>query len=207
MEPHWNLWLHLFRAEHFTKKAGERGVRRAVHAGSCNLQVRSGRGEQYIPAQLISSNSGWHDGWFYLHNDDKQQPRFSGRVLMSCKENWSYDVIEEDKPKLQPLLDALKRLRQCRLMAGMVATAFHRQRVLPLMQRRLRLDEMMPEALLEGSRMSHESLSLDEVARCARWMVGSFNQEDIDRVLMRPTKGFEPLVSVIFLTALNPFVS
>jgi hypothetical protein len=23
MEPHWNLWLHLFKAEHFTKKAGE----------------------------------------------------------------------------------------------------------------------------------------------------------------------------------------
>jgi hypothetical protein len=50
MEPHWNLWLHLFRAEHFTKKAGERGVRCAVHIGSCTLQVRSGPGEQYIPA-------------------------------------------------------------------------------------------------------------------------------------------------------------
>jgi hypothetical protein len=29
-------------------------------------------------------------------------------------------------------------------------------------------------------------------------MVGSFKQEDIDRVPMRPTQGFEPLVSVIF---------
>jgi hypothetical protein len=26
MEPQWNLWLHLFKAEHFAKKAGERGV-------------------------------------------------------------------------------------------------------------------------------------------------------------------------------------
>jgi hypothetical protein len=42
MEPHWNLWLHLFKAEHFTKKVGERGVRRMVHAGSCTLQVRVG---------------------------------------------------------------------------------------------------------------------------------------------------------------------
>jgi hypothetical protein len=50
MEPQWNLWLHLFRAEHFAKKAGERGVRCAVHAGSCTLQVRSGRGNQYILA-------------------------------------------------------------------------------------------------------------------------------------------------------------
>jgi hypothetical protein len=29
-------------------------------------------------------------------------------------------------------------------------------------------------------------------------MVRSFKQEDIDRVPMRPTQGFEPLVSVIF---------
>jgi hypothetical protein len=50
MEPHWNMWLHLFREEHFAKKAGEQGVRRAVHAGSCTLQVQAGRGEQYILA-------------------------------------------------------------------------------------------------------------------------------------------------------------
>jgi hypothetical protein len=50
MEPQWNLWLHLFRAEFFAKKAGERGVWRAVPAGSYVLQVRSGRGDQYIPA-------------------------------------------------------------------------------------------------------------------------------------------------------------
>jgi hypothetical protein len=42
MEPQWNLWLHLFRVEHFTKKEGEQGVRHAVHAGSCTLQVWSG---------------------------------------------------------------------------------------------------------------------------------------------------------------------
>jgi hypothetical protein len=50
MKPHWNLWLHLFKVEHFAKKVGERGVRHAVHAGSCTLQVRAGRGELYIPA-------------------------------------------------------------------------------------------------------------------------------------------------------------
>jgi hypothetical protein len=66
----------------------------------------------------------------------------------------------------------------------MVVAAFHRHRVLPLMQRRLRIDEMTPEVSLEGSQMSHESLTLNEVARRARWMVGSFKQEDINRILM-----------------------
>jgi hypothetical protein len=117
-------------------------------------------------------------------------------VLVARGENWSYGVVDDEKPKLDPLLDALWRLRQCGLTAGMVAAAFHRWRVMPLTHRRLRLDQMMPEAPLEGSRMSHESLSLDEVARRARRMVGNFKPEDVDRVPMRPTQGFEPLVSI-----------
>jgi hypothetical protein len=62
-------------------------VRHAVHARSCTLQVWAGRGDQYILAQLISSNSGWHDRWFYLCNDGDHLLRFSGQVLMSRKEN------------------------------------------------------------------------------------------------------------------------
>jgi hypothetical protein len=116
---------------------------------------------------------------------------------MAREENWMYGVVEDDKPKLESLLIALRRPRQRGLTIGMVAAAFHRRRVLPLTQRRLQLDEMTPEVSLEGSRMSHESLSLDEVARRARWMVGSFQQEDINRVPMRPTQRFEPLVSVV----------
>jgi hypothetical protein len=88
----------------------------------------------------------------------------------------------------------------------MVAAAFHCRRVLPLMQRRLQIDEMTPSIPLEGSQMSHETLPLDEVARRAQWLVGSFKQEDINKVPMRPNQGFEPLVSVVSL-ALCPFAS
>jgi hypothetical protein len=49
--------------------------------------------------------------------------------------------------------------------------------------------------------MSHKTLPLDEVVRRARWMVGSFRQEDVDRVPMRPNQGFEPLVSVALLVS------
>jgi hypothetical protein len=70
---------------------------------------------------------------------------------MSREDNWTYDVVEEEKPKLQSVLDALRRLRQRGLTTGMVATTFHHRRVLPLMQRRLRIDEMTLEVSLEGS--------------------------------------------------------
>jgi hypothetical protein len=165
-----------------------------------------GRGDLYIPAQLISSNSGWHDGWFYLRNDDGYLSSFSGQVLMSQKENWSYGVVEEDKPKLQPLLDMLRKLRLRRLTASMVAVAFHRRRVHPLMQRRLRLDEMKSGVSLEGKRMSHETLPLDEVVWRAQWVMGSFKQEDIDKVPMRPNQGFDTLVSVVLPVLSSAFL-
>jgi hypothetical protein len=123
---------------------------------------------------------------------------------MSRKENWSYCVVEEDKPKLQPLLDTLRKLHVRGLTASMVAAVFHRRRVFLLMHRQHRLDEMTSSVSLEGSQMSHETLPLDEVVQCARWMVGGFKQEDVDRVPMRPNQGFEPLVSIV-LSASCPF--
>jgi hypothetical protein len=38
--PHWNLWLHLFKAEHFTKATESGGSRKMVRVGGCTLQVR-----------------------------------------------------------------------------------------------------------------------------------------------------------------------
>jgi hypothetical protein len=175
-----------------------------VHAGSYTIQVWAGRGDLYILAQLISSNSGWHDGWFYLRNDDGYLPSFSSQVLMSRKDNWSYGVVEEDKPKLQPLLDVLRKLRLRGLTAGMVAVAFHRRRFLPLMQRQLQLYKVKPSVSLEGSRMSHETLPLDEVVQHARWVMGGFKLEDIDKVPMWPNQGFETLVSVVSPVSSSP---
>jgi hypothetical protein len=95
---------------------------------------------------------------------------------MSWRENWAYSVVKEDPPRLQSLLEALRKLRLRGLTTGMVAVAFHRRRVLPLMQRRLWMDKMEPGALMEGSQMSHETLPLDEVIRRAQWVMGGFKQ-------------------------------
>jgi hypothetical protein len=51
---------------------------------------------------------------------------------MAREENWTYGVIEDDKPKLELLLDTLRRLCQRGLTTGMVAAVFHRRRMLPL---------------------------------------------------------------------------
>ena len=38
--PHWELWLHLFRAGHTTKPTGTAGTRKTTRVGGCTLQVR-----------------------------------------------------------------------------------------------------------------------------------------------------------------------
>jgi hypothetical protein len=55
---------------------------------------------------------------------------------------------------------------------------------------------MTPEANLEGTRMSHESLTLEEVLRRARRMVGNFKAEEANQVPMRPTEGCESVVRI-----------
>jgi hypothetical protein len=35
--PHWNLWLHLFKAEYFTKATESEGSWKMVRAGGCTL--------------------------------------------------------------------------------------------------------------------------------------------------------------------------
>jgi hypothetical protein len=66
IDPHWDLWTHLFSAELFASTTKGKKVRMAVRAGGCTLQLRPGRMQQYIPGTLVASNKGWQRRWFYL---------------------------------------------------------------------------------------------------------------------------------------------
>jgi hypothetical protein len=84
IDPHWDLWTHLFSAEFFAATTEAKKVRMAVWAGGCTLQLRPGRAQQYIPASLVSSNKGWQSRWFYLQNDGGMLPPFSQRVVTAA---------------------------------------------------------------------------------------------------------------------------
>jgi hypothetical protein len=59
IDPHWDLWTHLFSAELFASTTEAKKVRMAVRAGGCTLQLRPGCMQKYILATLVSSNKGW----------------------------------------------------------------------------------------------------------------------------------------------------
>lgn len=90
IDPHWDLWTHLFSAKFFATMTDAKKVRMAVRAGGCTLQMRSGRAQQYIPASLASSNKEWLNWWFYLRNDDGMLPPFSQRVVTVAGTNWRW---------------------------------------------------------------------------------------------------------------------
>jgi hypothetical protein len=87
IDPHWDLWTHLFSMELFALTMGEKRVCMAVRAGGCTLQLRQAREQQYIPAILVSSNKGWQRRWFYLRNDDGRLQSFSQRVVTAAGSN------------------------------------------------------------------------------------------------------------------------
>jgi hypothetical protein len=43
IDPHWDLWTHLFSAEFFAASTDVKKVCMVVQAGGCTLQLRSGR--------------------------------------------------------------------------------------------------------------------------------------------------------------------
>jgi hypothetical protein len=147
IDPHWDLWTHLFSAEFFAASTDVKKVCMAARAGGCTLQLRPRRAQQYIPASLVSSNKGWQNRWFYLRNDDRRLPPFSQRVVTAAGNNWRWGATRENQEKLQPILHALQKLRDEGLPAAGVVAAIHRQRVLPLVERRLQLSEMKPGSI------------------------------------------------------------
>jgi hypothetical protein len=196
IDPHWDLWTHLFSAELFASPMGERRVRMAVRAGGCILQLRQAWVPQYIPAILASSNKGWQRRWFYLRNDDGRLPSFSKRVVTAAADNWRYGTPRDRQKNLQPLLKALEELRKGWLTAAGVVAAIHRRRVLPLTERRLPLWEMTPGFDLEGLRMSSDPLPVDDLQRRVAGTLGKPDAGALSQLSMRPDHGCVSLVSV-----------
>ena len=81
---------------------------------------------------------------------------------------------------LEVLTDALAHLARKGLTAAAVITNFHRQRVIPLMERRLPIFELTPEAPAESSRTSDVPLPHSLAARRAKNAVVEFPDKPDD---------------------------
>jgi hypothetical protein len=143
----WDLWVHLFRAELHTLATSEPRTRRAARAGGLLLVLRSSRREEYIPCTMTSNNADWERGWFYLRNADPGLPPYTGKVLREKAISWHHGVSPPShQARLDLLLAGLKHLADRKLTAGCVLANLHHRRIVPLIERRLRIFEMDEDA-------------------------------------------------------------
>jgi hypothetical protein len=143
----WDLWVHLFRAELHTLTTPELKIRRAVRAGGMMIVLRNTRRELYIPCTMTSNNTEWERGWFYLRNDEPGLPSWTGKVMREKADSWWHDVSPSSRQDwLDSALQALKALVNAGLTAGCVLANLHHRRIVPLMERPLRIYEMHEDA-------------------------------------------------------------
>jgi hypothetical protein len=105
------------------------------------------RRELYVPCTMTSNNAEWERGWFYLRNDGAVLPPYSGKVLMDRADSWHHGVSPSSHQAwLDLLLAALKALTDDGFTAGCVLANLHQRRIVPLMERPLRIFEMHEDA-------------------------------------------------------------
>ena len=98
--PHWNLWLHLFKADMSARYEG--GEKIPLRVGGCTLQLRQARSHQYIWSTMPLSNRGWQSGWFYLRNDGGLLPGYTGKTVTECPPKWAWGAPAEEQKRLAP---------------------------------------------------------------------------------------------------------
>jgi hypothetical protein len=137
-----------------------------------SLALRGQRKDNYIPCTMTTNNAGWELGWFYLRNDEPGLPPYTGLVLREKPDSWHHGVSPPQHwDRLDSLLAALRNLENRGLTAGAVLAFLHHRRIVPLMERLLRIFEMTETAdptALAGSRMLQSPL-LREYAATRAW--------------------------------------
>ena len=117
---------------------------------------------------------------------------------------------QAQQAKLEVLTDALAHLARKGLTAAAVIANFHRQRVIPLVERALPIFQLTPGSQAKGSRTSFKLLSRTTATRRAKYAVAEFphDPEDLWRIKMCPETGYISLVNFDFesgVCCLAPF--
>jgi hypothetical protein len=105
--------------------------------------MKQGRGDDYIPVSLTSSNNDWHKGWFYPRNDHEfALPAFTENSIAELRRSWSNGPAKEQEKILMDHWAMLGRLRGAGVTLAEVIGQYHTRGVVPLRRRPLHLCEM-----------------------------------------------------------------
>jgi hypothetical protein len=200
----WDLWVHLFCTELHTLVTPEPRVRRAVRAGGVTIFLWETHRELFIPCTMTSNNTEWERGWFYLRNDEPGLPPYTGKVVKEKADSWWHGVSPSScQDRLESALLVLKNLADVGLGAALVLAKLHHRRIIPLMDRWLRIFNMSEAAnpvALAQSRLLPDLLPQEYATTRARRAINlkvvRHDNHDLWSFIMLP---HGPLVSGIFV--------
>jgi hypothetical protein len=154
---------------------------------------------------MTSNNAEWERGWFYLYNDEPGLPPFTGKILKEKADSWWHGLSPSSRQdQLESALLALKSLADTGLGAASVLANLHHRRIVPLMERELRIYEMSEAAnpvSLARSRFFSERLPREYAATRARQAISlktvKHSDDDLWSFIMipdaPPVSGFSPV--------------
>jgi hypothetical protein len=141
-----------------------------------SLALRGQHKDDYIPCTMTTNNAGWERGGSTFATTSQVSP-YTGLVLRERPDSWSHGVSPvQHRNRLDSLLAVLRNLAGRGLTAGAVLAFLHHWRVVPLMERLLRIFEMTETAdpiALARSRMLQSPLLREYAATRARSPVDS----------------------------------
>jgi hypothetical protein len=138
ISAHWHLFQYFFKFKYL--KEGSR----VATIGCANLRMKKGRGDNYIPVSLTSSNSGRHKGWFYVRNDPEfALPAYTGNSIVESWRNCSNGPMKTEQEKiLKNHWAVLRCLRGVKVTLPEVLRQYHARGVVPLQRWPLHLCEI-----------------------------------------------------------------
>jgi hypothetical protein len=158
------------------------------------ISLRDSRREFYAPCTMTSNNEEWERGWIYLRNDGADLPPYIGKVLTEKGDSWHHDVSPHShQARMDSLLTMLKSLADAGLGTASVLANLHHRRIIPLMERELRIYEMGETAnfvSLARSQLVPDRLPLEYAATRARRAISlkavRHNNNDLWTFVMLP---------------------
>jgi hypothetical protein len=168
--------------------------------GCANLRMKQGRGDDYIPVPLTSSNSGRQRGWFFLRNDPEHALlAYTDCSIAKSQRNWADGPAKaEQENMLKSHWAVLGRLRNVGITLAEVVGQYHARGVAPLRRRPLRLCDMTADrAPWVGTVTALELPSPLEVQRRVAQAIGraTYSWPPSRMLLMLPNAGIEKFVS------------
>jgi hypothetical protein len=121
---------------------------------------------------MTSNNTEWQRGCFYLRNDEPGLPPYTGKVLKKKAGSWWHGLSPSSRQdRLELVLLTWKSQPDAGLGVASVLANLHHRRIIPLMERELRIfkmDETADPVSLARSRLVHNRFPREYAATRAR---------------------------------------